>query len=113
MVPSVEYEDLGYNAALSGSLEMVKYIEQFTPLQKTHIAASAGSGNIEVLQYFLGKGFVLEDDAACIVAAAEGHDDYVKFAVNHGSPTSAALMKILAENNKVELMKELRAKGCK
>ena len=93
---------------------MVKYIEQFEPLSDIGIWESASKGSIDILQYYLDRGFALtEHPTICTSAAKHKQWEYLKFALDHGAPMSAQLMAALAKANAVELMRELRQKGCK
>eukprot|EP00029_Vermamoeba_vermiformis_P013058 TRINITY_DN7993_c0_g1_i1.p1 TRINITY_DN7993_c0_g1~~TRINITY_DN7993_c0_g1_i1.p1 ORF type:complete len:552 (-),score=48.16 TRINITY_DN7993_c0_g1_i1:90-1745(-) len=109
---TIQYDYLVFCAAYSGNLEMVKFIEQYKPLEQNDIFGTAQSGSIEVLQYFLDKGFVLENSSLCQIAIERGHREFVKFAINHGVPMSEELIQSSAEKNDAELIKELRAKEC-
>ena len=55
------YEELGYSAAQSGNLAMVKFIEQQSPLKQSDIVGAAQKGSIEIMQYYIDKGFNLND----------------------------------------------------
>ena len=93
---------------------MVKFIEQYFPLKPSDMSGSAYKGSIDILQYYLDKGFTLtEDTFICSTAAEHRQWKYLKFAFDHGAPMSADLMAALAKANAVELMRELRDKGCK
>lgn len=99
-------------AAVSGSLEMVKYIEQFFPLDRITLTSSAVSGSTEILKYCLEKGFDVTNDPSLCVTAAH-YPDYVRFAIDHGAPMSKKLMETIVAVNNFELVKDLRARGCK
>ena len=93
---------------------MVKYIEQYVPLTSESIHNTATQGNIEMLQYYLDKGFTLTEDVSnCALAAEYKQWEYLKFALDHGAPMSARLMAALAKVNAIEFMREFREKGCK
>ena len=92
---------------------MVKYInEKYHPLDQADMIGSAYSGNIEILKYFLENGFKIEDPQLCLVAANEGHLEYLRFAVDHNAPLSERLTQLVAEFDDVNLLRELRLKGC-
>ena len=93
---------------------MIKYIEQYLPLNSSSIYSSATIGSIKVLQYYLDRGFTLKEHVMlCTLAAEKRQWEYLKFALDHGAPMSAQVMAALAGANAIELMRELRAKGCK
>lgn len=81
----------GEFAAKSGSLEMVKVVEQYTPLIQRGVANAASSGSVEVLQYYLDKGFHLDDERICENAALWGHYNLLRFAVSRGAKLSTVL----------------------
>ncbi len=92
---------------------MVKYIEQYAPLEQKNMIGSALCGNVDILRYYINKGFGLTDHLVCLTAATKGHFNYVKLAIDHGAPMSEELMQTVAKMNDVELIQELRARGCK
>lgn len=99
-------------AAVSGSLEMVKYIEQFFPLERITLKGSAVSGSIAILKYCLEKGFDVKNEPSLCVTAAH-YPDYVIFAIDHGALMSEELMEMIVALNNFELVKDLRDRGCK
>jgi hypothetical protein len=107
------YEELGYSAAQSGNLAMVKFIEQQSPLKQSDIVGAAQKGSVEILQYYIDKGFNFNDTRLCKEAAMNGHRECVRFLANHGAPTLTIAVEFAAKINDVELIRELRAKGCK
>ncbi len=105
-------QGLGSAAARSGNLEMVKFIEQYNPLDQADMTYVAMGGSIEVLQYYVDKGFNIPD-TICEAAAKAGHKDFLRFALSLGAPMSNYLMEAIADMNDVDMVKEVRAKGCK
>lgn len=92
---------------------MVKFIEQYAPLEQRSVAATAYGGSAEVLQYFIDKGFTLDDPTICTTALPYGYTAYVKLAIKHGAPTlGSTLMVDAVRTNEIEVIKLLRAKGC-
>ena len=113
MVTIQSYEGLGYSAAQSGNLAMVKFIEQYSPLKQSDIVGAAQKGSVEILQYYLDKGFNLNDTRMYTEAARNRQYESVRFLANHGAPTLTIAVEFAAKINDVELIRELRAKGCK
>lgn len=107
------YSTFGYSAAGSGSLAMVKFIEQYAPLEQRSVVATAHSGSVEVLQYFIDKGFTLNDPSICTIASNLGRREYLKLALSHGAPMDVNVMKHCARYNDVDLIRELHSRGCK
>lgn len=106
------YSTFGYSAAGSGSLAMVKFIEQYAPLEQQSVVATAHSGSVEVLQYFIDKGFTLNDPSICTIASNLGRREYLKLALSHGAPMDVNVMKHCARYNDVDLIRELHSRGC-
>jgi hypothetical protein len=92
---------------------MVKFIEQYAPLEQRSVVATAHSGGVEVLQYFIDKGFTLNDPELCTIASNYGRREYLKLAVSHGPPMDVNVVKHCARYNDVDLIRELHSRGCK
>lgn len=108
-----DFHAFGMYAARSGTLEMVKYVEQFIPLKQSGISGAAYKGSVEVLQYYLDRGFHASDESICQIAAKEGHIDFLQFAVTHGAPLSAKVMEsLVSRTGSLSLIREMREKGC-
>ncbi len=95
---------------------MVKYIEPHVTW--TDIFATSYHPNVEVLKYFLDKGFTIRNNSICKMAIEQvargiGDADYIFFAIDNGAPMTKSLMTSAARGHHIGLMKELRAKGCK
>lgn len=103
-------------AAQSGNLEVVKFVEQYTPLEQDDVAFIAYGGSTEVLQYYLDKGFHLTDKRTCEAAANVDNFDFIRFAVSRGGQLSTSIMSLIAsreDDDTLDLVKEMRALGCK
>ena len=111
---NIDYSSLGYAAARSANLEMVKFIEQYHPLQQYYIGGTAYSGSIDILQYYLNKGFnVTEDPTLCQTAMNNNHLEFVKIAIKNGAVMTENLLASVVRANDLELVKLMRSKGCK
>jgi hypothetical protein len=106
------YDGLGLPAVKSGSLAMVKFIEQYTPLKQSDLVGAALHGSIEIVQYYLDKGFNVDDAKLCTTAAYPNHREFLKFVIKRGAPFSIAVMRFAASRNYVDLLQEMQAKGC-
>lgn len=110
----IDYGSLGSAAAQSGSLAMVKHIEQFAQSKLQLNLSDIGlGGSIEVLQYFLNQGRVLDSVVLCRSASASGHLDFIKFAIQHGAPVDEVVMDKCVQYDDVDLIRMLHARGCK
>lgn len=92
---------------------MVKFIEQYTPLKQSDLVGAALHGSIEIVQYYLDKGFNVDDAKLCTTAAYPNHREFLKFVIKRGAPFSIAVMRFAASRNYVDLLQEMQAKGCK
>lgn len=113
MITINSYDELGLHAAQSGSLAMVQLIEQYSPLKQADIFGAGQSGSVDILQYYLKKGCHFNDSQICKLAAQNSHTACIRFLAEHGAPMLAEAVDLAAKTNDVQLVRELRAKGCK
>ena len=94
---------------------MVKFIEQFTPLKQRDLVGAATSSSIEILQYYLDKGFSLGKDLICTGFQRSGlHKEFLRFAVRQGAKMTTEFMNLLVGFIRdLDLVREMRSLGCK